>query len=268
MKTSHQDVSHSPARQEQGKLATVGRATIPSPANIRHHAVPPLDNTSVPPPVLHVRSITFHVAQTLALEENVDRPPADNFGPYLQSDFRGEYVEQRRLLLIVGQDRGSRRIRGPWGDGVRARRRLRWVLYCNPFFPILIIVWSLPSTGLLVLSVGPRGKPREERIQQRHVSWCFVLEIWRQQKCGDSCCGSRLHKQPSSWQSQAFQSEFLKRRGESGLASIMIDEKARWYFWGVALESEWKYALPLANAILEVFGAEDGWDVWREKALK
>ncbi|OAQ61177.1 aminoglycoside phosphotransferase [Pochonia chlamydosporia 170] len=55
---------------------------------------------------------------------------------------------------------------------------------------------------------------------------------------------------------------------KSGLASHMGDEKARRFFWGLGLESEWEYALPLANAILGVFGVEQGWDEWKELALK
>ncbi|KPM37943.1 hypothetical protein AK830_g8644 [Neonectria ditissima] len=53
-----------------------------------------------------------------------------------------------------------------------------------------------------------------------------------------------------------------------GLASHMEDEKARRFFWGLGLESEWAYALPLANAILEIFGVEQGWDEWKEVALR
>lgn len=54
----------------------------------------------------------------------------------------------------------------------------------------------------------------------------------------------------------------------SGLASHAGDEKVRRFFWGLGLESKWAYALPLAKAILEVFGVEQGWDEWKEGALK
>ncbi|KAI1204925.1 uncharacterized protein F4807DRAFT_300500 [Annulohypoxylon truncatum] len=62
-------------------------------------------------------------------------------------------------------------------------------------------------------------------------------------------------------------SKALREKG-LGLASHMEDEKVRRFFWGLGLESKWDYALPLANAILQVFGVEQGWDEWRELALK
>lgn len=52
------------------------------------------------------------------------------------------------------------------------------------------------------------------------------------------------------------------------LASHTRDKSVRRFFWGLGLEPKWAYALPLANAILEVFGAEQGWDEWKEVALK
>ncbi|KAI1814727.1 hypothetical protein GGS20DRAFT_547117 [Poronia punctata] len=54
---------------------------------------------------------------------------------------------------------------------------------------------------------------------------------------------------------------------EKGLAGWMTDEKVRRFFWGLALEPEWSYALPLANAILEIFGVDQDWTTWRERAL-
>jgi len=62
--------------------------------------------------------------------------------------------------------------------------------------------------------------------------------------------------------------DMLRRRGLSDLASNMIDEKVRRFFWGLALEPEWTYALPLANAILKAFGVVEGWSQWKESALK
>ncbi|CAJ2507194.1 Uu.00g083800.m01.CDS01 [Anthostomella pinea] len=53
-----------------------------------------------------------------------------------------------------------------------------------------------------------------------------------------------------------------------GLAQHMEDEKARRFFWGLGLEPKWAYALPLANAILRVFGVEQCWDEWKEVALE
>lgn len=47
-----------------------------------------------------------------------------------------------------------------------------------------------------------------------------------------------------------------------------VDEKARRFFWGLALEPDWEDAKPLAVAILTVFGVDQSWDEWRESALK
>ncbi|KAK3377224.1 aminoglycoside phosphotransferase [Lasiosphaeria ovina] len=60
----------------------------------------------------------------------------------------------------------------------------------------------------------------------------------------------------------------LEERGAPELAKCMADEKVRRFFWGLALEPKWSYALPLANAILGVFGAGQVWEEWREGALK
>ncbi|KAK9776979.1 putative Aminoglycoside phosphotransferase domain-containing protein [Seiridium cardinale] len=62
-------------------------------------------------------------------------------------------------------------------------------------------------------------------------------------------------------------SNALREKGP-GLADYMRDEKVRRFFWGLGLEPQWAYALPLANAILQVFGVEHGWDEWKEAALK
>ncbi|TRX91058.1 hypothetical protein FHL15_008040 [Xylaria flabelliformis] len=59
----------------------------------------------------------------------------------------------------------------------------------------------------------------------------------------------------------------LRERGSFELAGCMADEKARRFFWGLALETKWSYALPLANAILKVFGVDQDWTTWRETAL-
>ncbi|UKZ88272.1 uncharacterized protein TrAFT101_004034 [Trichoderma asperellum] len=60
----------------------------------------------------------------------------------------------------------------------------------------------------------------------------------------------------------------LRQKGLSWITSCAINEKARRFFWGLALESEWLNALPLAIAILEVFGVSQDWAQWRETALK
>lgn len=62
-------------------------------------------------------------------------------------------------------------------------------------------------------------------------------------------------------------SNALREKG-SRLASHMRDEKMRRFLWGLGLEPEWAYALPLANAILQVFAVEQGWDEWKGVALK
>ncbi|KAF7928663.1 uncharacterized protein EAE98_005719 [Botrytis deweyae] len=62
--------------------------------------------------------------------------------------------------------------------------------------------------------------------------------------------------------------DLLHKGGMTGSTSDSADEKTRRFFWGLALETEWKYALPLATAILKCFGVEEKWDAWKEKALK
>ncbi|KAI1817075.1 hypothetical protein GGS20DRAFT_534349 [Poronia punctata] len=52
------------------------------------------------------------------------------------------------------------------------------------------------------------------------------------------------------------------------LAAYTKDETVRRFFWGLGLEPEWDYALPLAKAILQVFGVDLGWDEWKQVALK
>jgi hypothetical protein len=61
----------------------------------------------------------------------------------------------------------------------------------------------------------------------------------------------------------------LSEKGHRELARGMGDEneKARRFFWGLALEAEWKYALPEANGILKAFGVQQPWEEWRETAL-
>lgn len=60
----------------------------------------------------------------------------------------------------------------------------------------------------------------------------------------------------------------LRAKGMSKLPSSMVDEKVRRFFWGLALEPKWSYALPLANAVLQVFGVDQDWTQWRKTALK
>lgn len=60
----------------------------------------------------------------------------------------------------------------------------------------------------------------------------------------------------------------LRQKGLSWMTSRVVDEKVRRFFWGLALESEWSNALPLAIAILEAFGIRQDWARWREMALE
>lgn len=53
-----------------------------------------------------------------------------------------------------------------------------------------------------------------------------------------------------------------------GMEDLRKDERVRRVLWGLGLELEWTYAIPLAKAILRVFGVEQGWDEWKECALK
>lgn len=60
----------------------------------------------------------------------------------------------------------------------------------------------------------------------------------------------------------------LRQKGLSWMTGCAVDEKARRFFWGLGLESEWLDALPLAMAILQAFGVSQDWAQWRETALK
>lgn len=53
-----------------------------------------------------------------------------------------------------------------------------------------------------------------------------------------------------------------------GTGSFTKDERVRRFLWGLGFESKWVYALPLANAILQVFGVEQGWDEWKKCSLE
>ncbi|KAK7731907.1 hypothetical protein SLS63_005205 [Diaporthe eres] len=53
-----------------------------------------------------------------------------------------------------------------------------------------------------------------------------------------------------------------------GTMEFTKDERIRRFLWGLGLESKWEYALPLANAILQVFGVEQGWDEWKKRSLE
>lgn len=59
----------------------------------------------------------------------------------------------------------------------------------------------------------------------------------------------------------------IMRRLEPRLAEHMGDEKMRRFLWGLGLESEWRYALPFANAILRIFGVKQEWEEWKQSAV-
>jgi aminoglycoside phosphotransferase (APT) family kinase protein len=63
----------------------------------------------------------------------------------------------------------------------------------------------------------------------------------------------------------------LRKRGHDELARRMEEdgnERARRFFWGLALEPSWERALPLANAILRAFGVHQDWEEWRHAAMR
>lgn len=62
--------------------------------------------------------------------------------------------------------------------------------------------------------------------------------------------------------------EEMRKGGISKLPDSMVDERTRRFFWALEMEQTWAYALPLANALLKVFGVDQEWTEWREAALK
>lgn len=65
--------------------------------------------------------------------------------------------------------------------------------------------------------------------------------------------------------------EVLREKGAHDLAELTAaDEKAGRFFWGLPNESEWKYAMPLAKAILTAFGEGEviDWPRWKKEALE
>lgn len=104
------------------------------------------------------------------------------------------------------------------------------------------------------------------------IDWQMARIVPRHEAFGPSLvtadmnalCNGKFSLSPSD----LVLADMLRRRGLSDLASNMTDEKVRRYFWGLALEPEWTYALPLANAILKAFGVMEGWSQWKESALK
>ncbi|KAK5987987.1 hypothetical protein PT974_12123 [Cladobotryum mycophilum] len=101
------------------------------------------------------------------------------------------------------------------------------------------------------------------------IDWQMARIVPRREAFGPSLvtaemnalCGGRV----SLSDDDTVLADALKTRGVDGGAT---DEKARRFFWGLALEPKWEYALPLADARLEVFGVGQEWMVWREVALR
>ena len=59
--------------------------------------------------------------------------------------------------------------------------------------------------------------------------------------------------------------EALEARGVAG--GFLRDGRARRFFWGLALEPEWRHALPLAEAVLRAFSEPRGWAAWRAERM-
>lgn len=53
-----------------------------------------------------------------------------------------------------------------------------------------------------------------------------------------------------------------------GTEAFTKDERVRRYLWGLGLESKWEYALPLAQAILQILGVQKGWEEWKKSSLE
>lgn len=53
-----------------------------------------------------------------------------------------------------------------------------------------------------------------------------------------------------------------------GTEAFTKDERVRRYLWGLGLESKWEYALPLAEAILDVFGVQKSREKWKKSSLE
>ncbi|KAI1420819.1 hypothetical protein F5Y12DRAFT_771111 [Xylaria sp. FL1777] len=103
------------------------------------------------------------------------------------------------------------------------------------------------------------------------IDWQMARVVPRREAFAPSLVTADMHalcggKVSLSTQDVAL-SNALREKG-LGLESHTRDEKVRRFFWGLGLEPKWAYALPLAKAILQVFGVEKGWDEWREVALK
>lgn len=62
----------------------------------------------------------------------------------------------------------------------------------------------------------------------------------------------------------------LRERGLVATHSslVVLDEKVRRFFWGLAMQEKWFDALPLAQAILKVFGVNTPWTDWEKMALE
>ncbi|KAJ2897730.1 hypothetical protein MKZ38_004406 [Zalerion maritima] len=60
----------------------------------------------------------------------------------------------------------------------------------------------------------------------------------------------------------------LRMAGEDDLADSMAgDDLVRRFVWGLALETKWKYAKPMAEGLLAALGEKRGFDIWRGEAI-
>ncbi|KAK4078251.1 uncharacterized protein Triagg1_3267 [Trichoderma aggressivum f. europaeum] len=103
------------------------------------------------------------------------------------------------------------------------------------------------------------------------IDWQMARAVPRSKAFGPSLVTAEMDtlctRQVSLSSDDVALTDALRQTGLSWMTSSVVDEKARRFFWGLALEPEWSNALPLAVAILEVFGIQQDWVEWRERAL-
>ncbi|KAK2755077.1 hypothetical protein FQN54_006606 [Arachnomyces sp. PD_36] len=105
------------------------------------------------------------------------------------------------------------------------------------------------------------------------IDWQMARVVPRREAFGASLVTADMNAlcsaTPSMSSGDVMLSEILRGKGSPDLADLgACDEKARRFFWGLALESEWEDAQPMAEGILKTFGVTESWDQWKEKALK
>ncbi|KAJ6787163.1 hypothetical protein PWT90_09804 [Aphanocladium album] len=65
----------------------------------------------------------------------------------------------------------------------------------------------------------------------------------------------------------ASDAAFAAASRSAAIRGVGDDDKVRRYIWGLGSEAEWKYALPLAERLLEMFGVEMSWAEWKQEAV-